>query len=99
MSNVVSRETHYVPITSILNGFVRRIVGTAAWFNVLLIFLILFAVILRYGFHRNQLLLGFPLVPLEELQWHLYSVPVMFGLAYSITNNTHIRIDILHMSM
>ena len=99
MSNVVSRETHYVPITSILNGFVRRIVGTAAWFNVLLIFLILFAVILRYGFHRNQLLLGFPLVPLEELQWHLYSVPVMFGLAYAITNNTHIRIDIVHMRM
>jgi len=99
MSNVVSRETHHVPITSILNGFVRRIVEAAAWFNVLLIFLILFAVILRYGFHRNQLLLGFPLVPLEELQWHLYSVPVMFGLAYAITNNTHIRIDIVHMRM
>jgi len=57
------------------------------------------AVILRYGFHRNQLLLGWPLVPMEELQWHLYSVPVMFGLAYSITNDTHIRIDILHMRM
>ena len=99
MSNVVSRETHHVPITSILNGFVRRIVEAAAWFNVLLIFLILFAVILRYGFHRNQLLLGFPLVPLEELQWHLYSVPFMFGLAYAITNNTHIRIDIVHMRM
>ena len=99
MSNVVSRETHHVPISSILNGFVKRIVETVAWFNVVLIFLILIAVILRYGFHRNQLLLGWPLVPMEELQWHLYSVPVMFGLAYSITNDTHIRIDILHMRM
>lgn len=99
MSNVVSRVTHHVPISSILNGFVKRIVETVAWINVLLIFLILITVILRYGFHRNQLLLGWPLVPMEELQWHLYSVPVMFGLAYAITNDTHIRIDIVHMRM
>jgi len=55
---------------------------------------------LRYGFHRNQLWLDWPLVPMEELMWHIYSVPVMFGLAYAITNDSHIRIDLLrgHMS-
>ena len=42
MSNVVSRETHHVPISSILNGFVKRIVETAAWFNVVLALLIFF---------------------------------------------------------
>ncbi|MBO6493740.1 MAG: TRAP transporter small permease subunit [Pelagibacteraceae bacterium] len=54
---------------------------------------------MRYAFHRNELLLWWPLVPMEELQWHIYSVPVMFGLAYAITNDTHIRIDILRMHM
>ena len=36
---------------------------------------------------------------MEELEWHLYSVPFMFGLAYAITNDSHIRIDIVHMNL
>ena len=80
---VYSKEIH-IPIVSSLNKIVKRIVEAAAWFNVLVIFLILITVILRYGFHRNQLLLNWPLVPMEELQWHFYSVPFMFGLAYAI---------------
>ncbi len=95
---VYSKEIH-IPIVSSLNKIVQRIVETAAWLNVLVIFLILITVILRYGFHRNQLLLNWPLVPMEELQWHFYSVPFMFGLAYAITKDSHIRIDILRLHM
>jgi TRAP-type mannitol/chloroaromatic compound transport system permease small subunit len=95
---VYSKEIH-IPIVSSLNKIVQRIVETAAWLNVLVIFLILITVILRYGFHRNQLLLNWPLVPMEELQWHFYSVPFMFGLAYAITKDSHIRIDILRLRM
>jgi len=95
---VYSKEIH-IPIVSSLNKIVKRIVETVAWFNVLVIFLILITVILRYGFHRNQLLLNLPLVPMEELQWHFYSVPFMFGLAYAITKDSHIRIDILRLHM
>ncbi len=99
MANVISGETHQVPITELLNRFIKRLVETVAWLNVALIIVILTTVILRYGFHRNGLLLGWGLVPMEELEWHLYSVPFMFGLAYAITNNSHIRIDIIHMAM
>ena len=100
MSEYISAKTHHVPIVTFLNGIVRRVVEAAAWFNVGLILLIITTVILRYGFHRNQLWLDWPLVPMEELMWHLYSVPVMFGLAYAIANDSHIRIDLLrgHMS-
>ena len=100
MAQAISATTHHVPIVTFLNGIVRRVVEAAAWFNVALIFLIIITVILRYGFHRNQLWLDWPLVPMEELMWHLYSVPVMFGLAYAIANDSHIRIDLLrgHMS-
>jgi len=99
MPQAISAETHHVPIVTFLNGIVRRIVEAAAWLNVALILLIITAVMLRYGFHRNQLLLGWPLVPMEELMWHFYSVPVMFGLAYGITNDSHIRIDLLRVNM
>ena len=95
MPQAISAETHHIPIVTFLNGIVRRVVETVAWLNVLLAFLILATVILRYGFHRNQLWLDWPLVPMEELMWHFYSVPVMFGLAYAITKDSHIRIDLL----
>ena len=98
-ANLIDPENVHIPFVAHLNKFVQRIVGFLAWFNVALILLILTTVILRYGFHRNELLLWWPLVPMEELQWHFYSVPFMFGLAYAITNDTHIRIDILRMNM
>jgi DNA-binding FadR family transcriptional regulator/TRAP-type mannitol/chloroaromatic compound transport system permease small subunit len=99
MSQAISAKTHHVPIVTFLNGIVRRVVEAAAWFNVGLVLLIIITVTLRYGFHRNQLWLDWPLVPMEELMWHIYSVPVMFGLAYAITNDSHIRIDLLRSYM
>ena len=98
LANIDTQDIH-IPATAYLNKIVQRIVEISAWFNVALIVLIMTAVILRYGFHRNGLALWWPLVPMEELQWHFYSVPVMLGLAYAITNDTHIRIDILRMYM
>ncbi|MBC8210390.1 MAG: TRAP transporter small permease subunit [Gammaproteobacteria bacterium] len=81
-----------IPIVSFLNGIVRRIAGTTAWLNVALVLVILLQVVLRYGFSHG-------LVPLEELMWHLYAVAFMFGMAYAITNDSHIRVDIIHMSL
>ena len=95
----ISAESHHVPISVFLDRIVQRIVGVAAWLNVVLALTILVTVVVRYGFHRNGLLLDWGLVPMEELQWHFYSVPFMFGLAYAITNDSHIRIDIVHMSL
>ena len=98
LANIDTQDIH-IPATAYLNKIVQRIVEISAWFNVALIVLIMTAVILRYGFHRNGLALWWPLVPMEELQWHFYSVPVMLGLAYAITNDTHIRIDIVRIHM
>ena len=81
-----------IPIVGFLNGIVRRIAETTAWLNVALVFVILVQVVMRYGFNRG-------LVPLEELMWHLYAVAFMFGMAYSITNDSHIRVDIVHMNL
>lgn len=81
-----------IPVVDILNKIVRRIAETTAWLNVALIGVILLQVVMRYGFNRG-------LVPLEELMWHLYAIAFMFGMAYSITNDSHIRVDIVHMSL
>lgn len=81
-----------IPIVDALNGFVQRIGQVMAWSNVLLIGIILVQVVLRYGFNHG-------LVYLEELIWHIYAVGFMFGLSFAITNDSHIRVDIVHMNL
>lgn len=73
----------------ILDGVIRRIGHVVMWTNVILIVVIILQVVLRYGFGRG-------LVVLEELQWHLYAIGIMFGASYSQMLDAHIRVDIVH---
>ena len=84
------RTQYHIPVVTFLNAIVRRIAETTAWLNVLLVLVILLQVVMRYGFNSGQVLL-------EELMWHLYAIAFMFGMAYAITNDSHIRVDIVHM--
>lgn len=72
-----------------LDNFVKKIGHVVMWTNGILIFVIILQVILRYGF-------GHGLVVLEELQWHLYALGIMFGASYAVTMDSHIRVDIIH---
>ncbi len=78
-----------VPISTFLTSIVTSIVSKTAWINVLVIVIILIQVTLRYGFHSGA-------AWVDELIWHLYAF-FMFGLAYAITSDAHIRVDIAHM--
>ncbi len=78
------------------NGFAakidRLILGIGRYsssLNVILIAVIIIQVVLRYVF-------GLGLVQLEELQWHLYAVNVIFGLSYCQAADSHIRLDLVH---
>ena len=68
---------------------IRSIGHFVMWTNIILIFVIILQVILRYGF-------GHGLVLLEELQWHLYALGIMFGASYAMMMDSHIRVDIVH---
>jgi TRAP-type mannitol/chloroaromatic compound transport system permease small subunit len=63
-----------------------------AWLNGILIVVIIVQVILRYVFGK-----GF--VILEELQWHLYSAAMLWGLSYAEVKNTHIRLDLIYVKL
>lgn len=85
-------STGLAKFTTRINQFVSV---TGRWFsalNVLLIAAIIVQVILRYVF-------GLGLVQLEELQWHLYAVNVIFGLAFCQAQDSHIRLDLIHDRM
>ncbi len=86
------QQPYRIPIVDLLNGIVRKIAETTAWLNVALIVAILTSILWRYGFHNA-------LVFLEELIWHIYAVAFMFGIAYGITIDSHVRVDLIHMSL
>ncbi len=79
------------PLADKLDHIIRVVAHIMCWANGILIFVIILQVVLRYGFSHG-------LVVLEELQWHLYAIAVMFGMSYAMVENAHVRVDILHHS-
>lgn len=78
-----------VPLADKIDSFIQRIGMSVAWCYVLLVLVIILQVVLRKGLHSG-------LIVLEELQWHLYAVGVMFGLSFAQVNNSHIRVDLFY---
>lgn len=91
-ATVTDAGQYRIPIVDLLNALVRAVAEAAAWLNLVLVGVILTQVVMRYGLNRG-------LVPLEELMWHLYAIAFMFGMAYAITNDSHIRVDLVHMNL
>jgi len=69
-----------------LNVWVGR---AASWLYPVLMVVIIYNVVMRYGFGRGSIML-------EELQWHLYSAAFLMGLAYTYAENDHVRVDVVY---
>ncbi|RMG38113.1 MAG: TRAP transporter small permease subunit, partial [Gammaproteobacteria bacterium] len=55
----------------------------------LLVANVFYDVIMRYLF--NDVSIG-----MQELEWHLYSMIFLFGVAYALQTDGHVRVDILY---
>lgn len=80
-----------VPLADSIDRGIQKIGHMIAWVYVVLVLVIITQVILRKGFSSG-------LIVLEELEWHLYALGVMFGLSYAQTTNSHIRVDLFYSS-
>ena len=81
----------YPKISRVVDGFIQAVGNYVCWLNVVLILVILVQVTLRYGFGQGQIIL-------EEAQWHLYAIVVMFGISYGVVTDAHIRMDLVYNS-
>lgn len=75
--------------SSRIESVIEKIGRWSSSLNVVLIVAIIVQVVLRYFFRHGS-------VQLEELQWHLYAVNVIFGMSYCQAVDSHIRLDVLH---
>jgi TRAP-type mannitol/chloroaromatic compound transport system permease small subunit len=89
MTAETNQEQSSNKFSDVTDAVIRGIGHFFMWTNIVLIVVIILQVVLRYGF-------GYGLVILEELQWHLYALGIMFGASYAIMMDSHIRVDIIH---
>jgi len=65
-------------------------VGRLAGFTLLsLSLLIVYDAFTRYLFHSGS-------IALQELEWHLFDIVMMFSIAYTLKYNQHVRVDLFY---
>ena len=63
--------------------------------NVLVVILLLmilnvfYDVLMRYLFHDSS-------IAMQEMEWHLFALIILFGTSYSLKENAHVRVDFLY---
>jgi len=63
--------------------------------NILVIILLLmilnvfYDVIMRYIFHNSS-------IAMQEIEWHLFSIVILFGVSYSLKEDAHVRVDFVY---
>lgn len=83
------RQLESIPYSDWVNSWIKRIGETISWVYAFLIAIIIMQVVLRKGFSSG-------LIVLEELQWYLYAIGVMFGVSYSQALDSHVRVDLFY---
>lgn len=71
-------------ITKYLGNFTAFIV-------ILLVLLVVYDATARYLFSSGS-------IALQELEWHLFDIIILFGIAYTLRENSHVRVDIFYAS-
>jgi len=62
-----------------------------AFILILLVLLVVYDATARYFFSTGS-------IALQELEWHLFDVVILFGIAYTLKENAHVRVDIFYAS-
>ncbi len=56
---------------------------------VLLVLLVVYDATVRYIFSSGS-------IALQELEWHLFDVIILFGISYTLKHSAHVRVDVFY---
>ena len=79
-------------LQGIEKGIDRVVDGMGRLLSILLLLMVLnvfYDVIMRYFFHNSS-------VGMQELEWHFFSVIILFGIAVALKQEGHVRVDFLY---
>jgi len=83
---------HHASTAARLADGLSEVIGRiSAWLVVGLVGLTLYDVTMRYLFRNGS-------VALQELEWHLFAFVILFGAAYTLRHDDHVRVDLIYSS-
>ncbi|MFT4560377.1 MAG: TRAP-type mannitol/chloroaromatic compound transport system permease small subunit [Gammaproteobacteria bacterium] len=62
-----------------------------AWLLVAMVGLTLYDVAMRYLFNSGS-------IAVQELEWHLFGIIILFGASYTLKHDDHVRVDLVYSS-
>lgn len=72
-----------------INRFVDGVGVLLAVALILLVLNVAFDVMMRYLFHASS-------VGMQEMEWHLFSVIILFGVGVALQHEAHVRVDFIY---
>jgi len=75
----------------IIDKFIKYLGYFTAFILAVLVLLVVYDATARYLFSTGS-------IALQELEWHLFDVIILFGIAYTLRESAHVRVDIFYAS-
>jgi len=72
-----------------INTIIKYLGYFTAFIVAILVLLVVYDATARYLFSTGS-------IALQELEWHLFDVIILFGIAYTLRENAHVRVDIFY---
>jgi len=70
----------------------KYIGNTVAILMILMMINVFLDVVLRYYFHWGS-------IAMQEMEWHLFSMMFLLGIAYALNDEEHVRVDFIYDSL
>ena len=75
-------------IEKLIEKIIHFAEGVLSLLLLLMVLNVSFDVIMRYFFHNSS-------VAMQELEWHFFAIIILFGIAVSLKEEAHVRVDFL----
>jgi TRAP-type mannitol/chloroaromatic compound transport system permease small subunit len=83
------RKTLLVKIEKTMDKVIDFVGFITAVLLFLMILNVAYDVVMRYVFHDSK-------IAMQEMEWHLFSVIMLYGTGYALRHNAHVRVDFLY---
>jgi len=87
--NLLKRKLMLIKIEQKFNKFMDFIGNLLIIVLLLMILNVFYDVVMRYAFHNSS-------IAMQEMEWHLFAIVILFGTSYSLKENAHVRVDFLY---
>jgi len=74
-----------------IDNIIKYLGYFTAFIVVILVLLVVYDATARYLFSTGS-------IALQELEWHLFDVIILFGISYTLREQSHVRVDIFYAS-